>query len=233
MTGVSRWPVFTLFLCPALAAGGPPTGKASPKQASARDAGPLVRKVEGQVLASPEMPAVRIRFADGFKYAGGQTFILYRVARAEQHFFVDADDQGRLKRLYWIQFEGFLPDNKQRYRYPPTQVVKLGGLDFVADSAARNIKTSSGGPNSDGARARAFLEKKGYRFMSNDVLSQRLVHLVDDEKRNELMIIYMEDLSGMKLTAKDFSPGGRAAGRWRETAKGLLERAVKGMEFSR
>ena len=48
---------------------------------------------------------------------------------------------------------------------------------------------------------------------SDDVLSQRLVHLVDEAKRNELMIIYMEDLSGMGLTASDLGEGGRAAAR--------------------
>ncbi len=40
---------------------------------------------------------------------------------------------------------------------------------------------------------------------SDNVLSQRLVHLVDEAKRNELMIIYMEDLSGMGLTAADLA----------------------------
>ena len=49
------------------------------------------------------------------------------------------------------------------------------------------------------------------RMVSDDVLTQRLVHLVDEQKRNELMIIYIEDLAAMKLTAKDLAPGGRTA----------------------
>ena len=68
---------------------------------------------------------------------------------------------------------------------------------------------------------------------SDDVLAQRLVHLVDEQKRHELMIIYMEDLAAMKLTAKELAPDGRAAAQWDDIAKGLLERAVKGMEISR
>src|SRR5262249_16209016 len=78
-----------------------------------------------------------------------------------------------------------------------------------------------------------FLEKKGHRMVSDDVLTQRLVHLVDEQRRNELMIIYMEDLAAMKLTAKDLAPGGRAAAQWDDIAKGLLERALKGMEIAR
>ena len=68
---------------------------------------------------------------------------------------------------------------------------------------------------------------------SDEILSQRLVHLVDEKKRNELMIIYMEDLTAIKLTAKELAPDGRAAAQWDDIAKGLLDRAVKGIEITR
>lgn len=191
------------------------------------------RTVKGQVITSTELPAVRLQFDKGFKYAGGHDFILYNVARAEQHFFVDADDQGRIKRLYWVQFEGYLPSNTHTYQYKVNKSVNIGGLDFIADAYARNIKTNPGRPDSDGSRARAFLESKGYRWSSDEVLSQRLVHLVDEAKRNELMIIYLEDLSAMGLTAADLAAGGSAAARWGEISNQLLERAVKGIKVSR
>jgi len=59
------------------------------------------------------------------------------------------------------------------------------------------------------------------------------VHMVDEAKRNELMIIYLEELSGMGLTAADLTKGGAAASRWDEISKGLLDRAIKGIEISR
>jgi hypothetical protein len=179
------------------------------------------------------MPAAALKFDKAFKHVGGQTFILYDVARAEQHFFVDADETGRVKRLYWVQFEGYLPGNTHTYRYKATKTVKVGGLEFIADAWARNVKDSPGRPDSDGSRARAFLEKKGHRMAGDEVLAQRLVHLVDEKRRDELMVIYMEDLAAMKLTAKDLAPGGRAAGQWEDITKGLLERAVKGFEITR
>src|SRR5262245_22977672 len=191
------------------------------------------RKVEGQVLISTEMPAVKLEFDEAFNYVGGHHFILYEVARAEQHFFVDADQEGRIKRMYWVQFEGYLPSNKHTYRYKASKTVSIGGLEFIADAAPRNLKDNPGRPDSDGARARAFLESKGYRMASDEVLSQRLVHLVDEEKRNELMIIYMEDSSATGLTAADLGPNGKASDRWDEMSKGLLERALKGLEISR
>jgi len=191
------------------------------------------RAAKGQVLTSTETPAVKIEFDKGLKYAGAHDFILYEVARAEQHFFVDADKEGRIKRMYWVQFEGYLPSNTHSYRYKVNKTANIGGLEFIADAYARNIKSNPGRPDSDGARARAFLEGKGYRMASDDVLSQRLVHLVDEAKRNELMIIYMEDLSGTGLTAADLAPNGKASAQWEEMSKGLLERAVKGMKLSR
>jgi hypothetical protein len=191
------------------------------------------RSVKDQVLTSNELPAVRLKFDKAFKYAGSQTFILYDVARAEQHFFVDADEKGRIKRMYWIQFEGYLPSNTHSYRYKATKTVKIGGLEFIADAWARNIKDSPGRSDSDGSRARVFLEKKDHRMASDEILSQRLVHLVDEKKRNELMIIYMEDLTAIKLTAKELAPDGRAAAQWDDIAKGLLDRAVKGIEITR
>ncbi|MGH9904134.1 MAG: hypothetical protein ACRD8U_00965, partial [Pyrinomonadaceae bacterium] len=172
------------------------------------------------------------KFAQPFIFVGTQSFVLYDVANAEQHFFVDADIQARIKRLYWVQFEGYLPSNNNTYRYKPTKLVNLGGFEFIADAYARNVKANPARADSDGARARAFLESKGYR-MGDEVLSQRLVHLVDEAKRNELMIIYLEDLSPLALTAADLSKDGRAADKWEQVSKELLERATKNMEISR
>jgi hypothetical protein len=196
-------------------------------------AGDKARTVEGQVLFSTELPAVKLKFDKDFKYVGNQTFNLYKVARAEQHFFVDADEKGRIKRLYWVQFEGYLPSNKHTYAYKKTKTVTIGGLEFIADAWARNLKANPGRPDSDGNLARSFLEAKGCRWPTDDVLAQRLVHLVDERKRNELMIIYAEDLSAMRLIAKDLTPGGRSAGQWEEISKALLERALKGMDVKR
>ncbi len=113
-----------------------------------------------------------------------------------------------------------------------TKSVNIGGLDFVADAGPRNIKLNPGRPDSDGARAREFLASKGYRLAGDEVVTQRLVHLVGEPKRDELMIIYLEDLGPRKLTAADLSPGGREAARWDEFSRALLERAVGGIKIS-
>ena len=197
--------------------------------------GPLTRRVEGRTLVSAERPAVRIKFDDDFKYVGGHSFVLYGVANAEQHFFVDADREGRVRRLYWVQFEGYLPSNTHTYDYSAVKErINLGGFDFVTDAFVVNIaQVRSQRPDSDGAKARAFLESKGYRVAGNDLMWRRLVHLTDASRRDELMIIYLEDLGGTNLTAADLTGSGKDAARWPDISAQLLKRATKGMKLSK
>ena len=65
------------------------------------------------------------------------------------------------------------------------------------------------------------------------LLWQRPVHLVDEARRHELMVIYLEDLSPLKLSAADLSKDGKASAQWPEIAKALLERAGKTMTVMR
>jgi hypothetical protein len=194
---------------------------------------PITRTVSGQVLTSKDTPAVRLEFDKAFKYIGAQSFVLYDVANAEQHFFVDADKDGRIKRFFWVQFEGYLPTNTHSYNYKSPKIVNAGGFDFFADVYPRSLKGDLGRPDSDGNRARAFLSAKGLKMIGTEFISQRLVHMVDQAKRNELMIIYIEDLSDTGLTAADLIEGGSARARWPEISQGLLDRALKSMKVSK
>ena len=203
---------------------------------SQNDAGPVlvnVRTASGQVITSPDLPKLKLKFDKGFKYAGGHTFILYDVARAEQHFYVNADRDGNVSRLYWIQFEGYLPSNTHSYDYKSPKTVNIGGLDFFADAGVRKVDPKQGRPDSDGNRASEFLLSKGFKIASSEVMTQRLVHLLDKEKRNELMIIYLEVLTPTGLTSADLAPNGKAFDKWPSISDGLLQRAVAGLEIVR
>ena len=91
-----------------------------------------MRRVKGQVLTSTSLPPIRIKFDKAFKYVGSQSFMLYDRAQVEQHFFVNADKQKRIKRMYMMQFEGYLPNIKATYDYPVTKTVTLGGQTYIA-----------------------------------------------------------------------------------------------------
>ena len=186
---------------------------------------------KGNTLVSDSLPKLKLKFRKDFKYVGGQTFILYDVARAEQHFYVDADSQGRISRLYWVQFEGYLPENNHKYDYSKSQKkVNIDGLDFYADTWARKNDPTKMRANSDGSRAQEFLKAKGFTFKSDEFIMQRLVNMVDASNRNELMVIYLEVLPDGS-TAADLNPNGKDAAKWPEIADGLLARAKQNMKI--
>ena len=162
------------------------------------------RRVKGQILTSASLPPIRIRFGKAFKYVGSQQFILYDRAQVEQHFFVDADKQQRIKRMYMVQFEGYLPNISGSYNYPVTKTVSLAGQSYIVDAEViPNVPAAiKQDAQSDVARAASFLEGKGYRI-GEGIVFQRFVRLVDEAKRSEFILLYVEDLSGAGVDAAE------------------------------
>ena len=163
-------------------------------QSAAKTESNQTRRVKGRVLISTYLPPIQVRFDKRFKYVGSQKFILYDRAQVEQYFFVDADKQGRIKRMYMVQFEGYLPNINATYDYPATKTIDLGGQTYIVNaetipSVAAALKLA---PQSDVARAASFLEGKGYRI-NDSIMFQRFVRLVDAAKRNEFILLYIED----------------------------------------
>lgn len=191
------------------------------------------RHVKGRTLVSSVLPPIKIKFDKDFKYVGTQSFILYNSAQVEQFFFIAAGSK-RIQRMFMVQFEGYLPDNTHTYNYKIDNTVNLGGFAFMYDTAAVNVPAfRKQHPDSDAARAASFLEGKGYHLEGEDILFQRFIRLVDDARRNELLIIYYESLNGMGLTAADLYEKGRAAGQREKLFKEVMNRALKSFTVSK
>jgi hypothetical protein len=127
-------------------------------------------------------------FDPAFRYVGAQRFELYGIADAEQHIFVDADAERRVRRMFWVQFEGFLPSTKETYNYRTPRKERFGPLEFMVD--VRPFGTPDN-PESDGERVLRLLEGQGLQW-PKDALRARLIHLPGTDRRNELMVIYVE-----------------------------------------
>jgi hypothetical protein len=180
------------------------------------------RKVTGNVVTSEHDPAVRIELPKAVQYVGADRWVLYGIADCELHAFIEADAQKKVQRLYWVQFEGYLasrPDLHHTYDSP--KHATIGGLDFYVDTWVR-AKDAPSESGSDREHIEALVRAKGYR-MPDAMMYVRLVHLLDKEKRKELMIIYGEDLSPTKFTAAELSEGGKAHDRWPGIADDLLK----------
>ena len=183
------------------------------------------RTVQNNLLRSEELPSVQIQVDPQFDYIGMTSFIIYGNAHAETHLFVVANSQKHVQRLLWFQFEGFLDSNIYKYEYPGLETMTMGGLAFLHNADVLNIDDDyKERPTSDSAHVVEFLKEKGYT-LEGDTMFERMFWL-DSTRRNELMIIYSEDLDPTGHTIADLGKDGTSAGEWPALSRSLHERAL-------
>lgn len=190
------------------------------------------RKVEGNTITSTKNPAATIQLMDSPAYVGADRWILYGIADCELHAFVQADAHKKVQRLYWIQFESYLPTKPElHHTYDSPRHTQISELDFYVDTwvapTNEHMKTDS-----DVEHIHNILQTHGYTLPPG-MMSVRLVHLLDQEKRRELMFIYSEDVASTGLTASELRNGGPAHGQWPKIEKDLIERAEKSIVIHR
>ena len=150
------------------------------------------RERKGQTIISDSLPAADLTFADDFHYVGSQVINLYGSAEAEQHIFV-AGPPGQIERIYWVQFERYLPTNKHIYNYRPERTTDIGGLQFIYDVKAFSDYSADMQNGADAAAVAALLKKNNLAPPAR-VTRVRMFHLPSADRRSELMIIYGEML---------------------------------------
>jgi hypothetical protein len=151
---------------------------------------PLIHRPVGLVVPAGVGPIQELRIDDeSLRYAGGQRFILKKVADAEQHLFVDAAPDGAVRRLVWIQFERLLPGVGEGYDYSADTAVLVSLVPFRRNARRWDAPPE---PDSDRAAVYSLLEKRGFRI-PEAMTRVRLVHVPEKNRREELMIIYAEE----------------------------------------
>jgi hypothetical protein len=168
------------------------------------------------------------------RYVGGERFELYRVADCELHIFVEADAQRRVRRLYWVQFEEYLPRlPRMRYDYAKTgdrRVQREG--EYVWLKVVPRPDGMPPRPGSDTEHVRRMLERNGY-LLAADAPMVRMVRILDDpmgtgQGRRELMLIYAEAPSENSAAPNSVELAARA-----EASFSLRKRATVGVPTAR
>ena len=191
---------------------------------AAQAAGPE-RKVEGTVVDSKRDPKVRVHLPRSAQYVGADRWVLYDMADCELHAFVDTYAEKHVRRLYWVQFEGYLPAKPElQHTYDSPTHADIGGMDFYVDTWVRATNEEMR-PGSDLEHILALIRNKGF-LMPEGMTYVRLVHLFDT-KRKELMIIYGEDLAPTGLTAGDLKQNGKLHDRWPDIEKKSRDKAER------
>ena len=182
------------------------------------------RNVAGNVITSARDPKVRIELPASVRYVGADRWVLYDIADCELHAFVEVDGNNTVQRRYWVQFEGYLPTRPElSHQYDSVRHTTIGAMDFYVDTWVTPMDAKDE-PGSDSEHIKKLIRAKGYKLPAA-MMSVRLVHLLDEKKRKELMIIYSEDVATTGFSAADLRPGGKAHDRWPAIENGLIARA--------
>lgn len=182
------------------------------------------REVAGNVITSAKDPAVRIRLPAAARYVGAVRFALYGIADCEIHVFVEADAKNVVQRLYWTQFEGYLPSKPDSTYGYSGAMTKLGDRDYYVRARF--------GPGAEVARQGSDLEQvqkllgAGGYTLPAETINVRLATLLDAGRRRELMFIYMEDLASTGVAIADLMVDGKVQSPWPEIEKGIIARAL-------
>ena len=188
----------------------------------------VIHTREGATVRVPETAA----------YVGGERFTLYGVADCEIHVFIEADADRRMRRLWWIQFESYLPSKPELgYDYAD------GNRRMMLRNTPTWVRANpvpTDGPMREGSDREAVFRilKSGGYPIPPQVMNVRMVQLLDDSKgtgqgRRELMIIYSENLEPTGKTLADLTTDGKPDERWTEMGKNLIERAMASVTVER
>ncbi len=122
-----------------------------------------MRSVQGNVVTSDAEPRVQIKVPQTAHYVGSDRWVLFGIANCTLFVFVQADPRKQVQRLYWVQFEGYLPSMpKLQHEYRSTRHATLAGMDFYVDTwLDRRDPASVSSP--DLHALEAWIRSKGYR----------------------------------------------------------------------
>lgn len=210
-------------------------GAAAPAIA-AEAAAPVATVKANRVVHAGEKITVRV--PRSATHVGSERFDLYGVADAEVHVFVEPGAGKRMGKLYWVQFESYLPSHPDlAYNYAD------GNRRIDLDGTAtwlRSGPVSTGRPmrpGSDREHVMGILKRAGYAIPP-EVMNVRLVQILDDPEgtgrgRRELMVIYSEDLARTGKTLAELTTNGEPNAAWAPIEKALIQRATKAVSVER
>lgn len=185
------------------------------------------RRVKNNYLISDDLPKLRLKVDKNFQYVGHLLFDLKDIARVERFVFADADGK-RIKRLFIVQFEGFLDNNTHTYRYRVTNPVTLGGEVYNQNCwFFDNAKSIKENPGAESDKTTALLKEKGYK-VEDELLMSRFVRVVDEAKRHEVIIYYLENAKDNNFSlAADYVEDGTPTEKQAALEKALTGRSLK------
>lgn len=185
---------------------------------------PPLRTAEGTAVVSMYDPVAKIQVPAGAVYVGAVRFVLFEAADCEIHLFVEADASKRIRRVYWVQFEAYLPE-QPTLRYEPGKAyspLEMSGLPFY-QRARFGQSSDIPRPGSDAEAAYALLKQNGYT-LPPETVNVTYKHFFAD-MRKELLLMVIEDMSLSGVTFEQLVKDGALQPVWDPIAEQLKARS--------
>ncbi|MFX0009359.1 MAG: hypothetical protein ACFE9R_03505 [Candidatus Hermodarchaeota archaeon] len=154
-------------------------------------------EITGHQITISGAISLKLLVSDEFNYIGNQEILIYDISKVFNYVFAtytNNERQGQIiSKLLFLQYEYYLPDFEQPYNYKSTDIIELGGIVWQRDNFLFRSTYDDWNPKSDGYQLMTFLEKKDLKH-PEWVWNNRLVTMLNDEKTQELLIIYLEEI---------------------------------------
>jgi hypothetical protein len=188
------------------------------------------RRVEDNVLISDSLPQIKIKVEPAIQYVGSFPFEIKGVAAGERYVFAESNGKN-IKRAVIAQFESFLPESSEIYRYNFANAIDIGKHKFNHSTFAfTNEDAIKENPDGEAALTVSFLKKKGFEIPAAWIVS-RFLSLGDESRKHELILFYQEDLKSTGRKFEELSVNGESTEVLKSMDPALKERAVKAMQI--
>lgn len=182
--------------------------------------------VVSNIIVSVANPSLAIDVDQKFTYLGRHPIRIRDVAAGERLIFAYLDGP-KARRLFIIQLEGFLPGIEDHYRYNLSASPVVAGYPFRSNAYAFDLPESvARNPGLESAATNKFLSEIGI-LPPKQLMMWRSLTVTSRDKRNEMILFYIEDVSAHNITLDDiYDPvTGKDTAVWKALQPALERRA--------
>lgn len=188
------------------------------------------RRVINNTIISDKLPKIMIAVSDEFEYIGRFPFTIRDVAGGERMIFVDAAENGRVRRLFIAQFEGFFSHVDDFYKYSFARAKIFRGHKFRHNTwAYSNKRSRADNPQNEGVLTEDFLNEKGYT-LEDELMMSRFLTVPEEDKKHELILYYLENVSQTNHSIADFYKDNNTTPVWDKISRELTKRSLKSFQ---
>ena len=204
------------------------------------------RYVEGQNLVSKSLPKTTIKIASEFDFVGKFDFVIKAmseeyeaslrgkpIADGERFVFAKLDSLNPklVEKLFIVQFEGFYENLDLTYNYDLSSGTQMGDFKYRNNTWFYNNKENiDRNPEGEAAKTQKLLAEKGLKT-KDEVLMSRFVTVVDENRKYEMIIYYLEFAENHDFSLADFEAGNYDESLVENLEMNLIERSLDSFQI--